>query len=93
LDLVAGQGRSFQNSLRHDYVKPASIPGVQKREVVGERRPSKKFKTGFAKISEKAVNWQCGALNNRACTPKEAKKVCASGLKKNSKTNMCVSTK
>jgi hypothetical protein len=59
----------------------------------GERRPSKKFKTGFAKISGKAVNWKCGALNNRACTPKEAKKVCASGLKKNSKTNMCVSTK
>jgi hypothetical protein len=35
----------------------------------------------------------CGALNNRACKPKEAKTACASGLKTNSKTNICAKAK
>lgn len=54
------------------------------------KRPGKKFSKEFAKISGAAAAWRCGALNSRACGPKEAKKVCESGLKKNAKTNMCV---
>ena len=57
----------------------------------GDRKPPAKFKTAFAKISGQAIDWRCGALNSRACEPREAKKVCEKGLKKNSKTNMCVS--
>lgn len=59
----------------------------------GNGRPSKKFKTDFAKISGNAVDWKCGTLDNRACTPKEAKTECNSGLKIDSKTNRCAKTR
>jgi len=59
----------------------------------GHRSPGRAFRTGFARISGKAVNWRCGALNNRACTPKEAKTACDAGLKKESKTNKCAKAK
>ena len=56
----------------------------------GDRSPRKKFRTEFARVSGAAITWRCGALNNRACERKEAKKACDTGLKKDSKTNMCV---
>lgn len=54
-----------------------------------DRLPPKKFIKDFAKVSKNALNWRCGALDNRACDPKEAKLVCDTGLKKNPETNMC----
>lgn len=56
----------------------------------GDQLPARKFKKEFAKISGKAVNWQCGTLNNRTCEPKESKTRCGAGLQKNATTNMCV---
>lgn len=56
----------------------------------GDGLPSRKFRADFAKVSKSAVNWQCGTRDARACTPKEAKTACASGLNKSTQTNMCV---
>ena len=58
-----------------------------------DRLPPKKFMKDFAKVSKNALNWRCGALDNRACDPKEAKLVCDAGLKKNPETNMCASAR